>query len=403
MRALTEAGRKIISFASGEIGLPALPVLADELALSTRESAYGPVGGNPDMLQAAAGYWTRRGLATGPNQLIAGPGTKPLIYAAISAMQGEVVVPQPSWVSYAVQAELAGKRVHRVPTRSTQGGIPDPALLADRIRSARSAGADPRIVVVTIPDNPTGDVASSDTLQDLASVARELDLVIISDEIYTDLVFEGTAPHPASFAPERTITTTGLTKSLALGGWRLGVLRTPATEFGARVHGAIKAVASQVWSSVAAPIQQAAVLAFNEPAEVRSWVSAARRLHQGVTGTLAAALSNIGADLPHPVATCYLYPSFDRLADKLAQHKQIHTSDELAKALLQHGIYCLPGNAFGDPPDRLTLRFSVSHLYGETAQEQEESLKSHDPTTLPWVQEPIRRLEAALKTLMSTD
>lgn len=261
------AGEQVLSMTSGEIGLPAHPALRERLAAAADENAYGPVPGSEALRAAAAGYWGRRGLATDPALVVAGPGSKPLLFALLLAVGGDVVVPVPSWVSYAAQARLAGARPLGVPTLPGQGGVPDPERLHEAVTVARAAGRDPRSVVVTVPDNPTGTVASPEVVRQLALVARELDLVIISDEIYCDLVYASSAPaeSPARHAPERTVVTTGLTKNLALGGWRTGVARLPDSELGRALHGRLVSIASQIWSSPTAPVQTAAAYAFGEP------------------------------------------------------------------------------------------------------------------------------------------
>ena len=100
-------------------------------------------------------------------------------------------------------------------------------------------------------------------------MAAEHDLIIISDEIYRDLIHDPAAPvlSPAAVAPERTVVTTALSKSFALGGWRLGAARMPDGPLGQWLHGQLLGIGSEIWSAPAAPIQQAAALAFREPAE----------------------------------------------------------------------------------------------------------------------------------------
>ncbi len=109
-------------------------------------------------------------------------------------------------------------------------------------------------MLVTLPDNPTGRLASPDAIRELCAVAERNDLIIISDEIYRDLVHDPDAPvlSPAAVAPERTVVTTALSKNLAVGGWRIGVARMPD---GARWRGAaerVLGIASEIWSAAAA-------------------------------------------------------------------------------------------------------------------------------------------------------
>ncbi|MFJ4675556.1 aminotransferase class I/II-fold pyridoxal phosphate-dependent enzyme [Kitasatospora sp. NPDC088783] len=395
------AGEQVLMMASGEIGLPVLPELRERLAAAVGEATYGPVAGSPALRAAAAGYWRRRGLAAEPDAVVAGPGSKSLLFAAVKAIGGDVVVPRPSWVSYAAQAALAGATALRVPVRPGEGGVPDPDALREAVRAARAAGRDPRSVVVTLPDNPTGNVASPDTVRQLAEAARELDLTVISDEIYTDLVFDPDTPaaSPALFAPERTVVTGGLTKNLAVGGWRTGVALLPSGPAGRQLRDRLVAVASQIWSSPPAPVQAAAAYAFDEPPEVTARVAAARRLHGRVVRAVAERFTAAGALLDPVRATCYLYPDFEPLREPLAAHG-VHTGTALARLLTdRHGLGVLAAEEFGEDPGPLRLRAATSRLYGDTAERQEAALAAADPLDLPWIRASVDRIEEVLADL----
>ena len=121
-----------------------------------RRGGYGPVAGIPALREAAAGYWTRRGLPTEPGRVVAGPGSKPLLYAVLLAIGTDVAVPSPSWVSYAAQTQLTGARPHFVPAAPGEGGICDPAALDRVVTAAAAGGRLIRAVIATLPDNPTG-------------------------------------------------------------------------------------------------------------------------------------------------------------------------------------------------------------------------------------------------------
>ncbi|GBP99779.1 aminotransferase [Streptomyces spongiicola] len=396
------AGEEVLSLASGEIGLPVLTVLRERLAEASGRNAYGPVAGSRELRAAAAGYWARRGLDTDPDLVVSGPGSKPLLFALLPAVGGDVVMPVPSWVSYAAQARLAGRRPIAVPTLPGQGGVPDPEALRARVAQARAEGLDPRCVVVTLPDNPTGTIADPATVQRLGEAARELDLIIISDEIYCDLVFDPAdrAVSPAVFAPERTVVTTGLTKNLALGGWRTGVARLPDGPAGREVRGRLLAIASQIWSSTAAPVQAAAAYALTEPPEVVEWVATARRLHGTVVRAVADRFTAAGAVLAPVRATCYLYPDFEPLRDHLGAAHGVHDGDALAALLARrHGVGLLPGSAFGESQRPLRVRAATSRLYGETDAERTEALSAEDPLRLPWIRRSLDRVAEVLDDL----
>src|SRR5882757_4599395 len=153
------AGETVLPLAFGEAGLPAHAMLIKALAEASAGNAYGPVAGLPELREAAAGYWTRRGTPTGPSSVVCGPGSKALLFGLLLAIGTDVAVPQPSWVSYAAQASMLGVRPHFVPVPPGEGGICDAAGLAATVTAAQQAGRRIGAVVLTLPDNPTGRVA----------------------------------------------------------------------------------------------------------------------------------------------------------------------------------------------------------------------------------------------------
>ena len=115
MAARRRRGEPVLHLAFGEAGLPAHPALRAALARAAGFNSYGPVAGHPALREAAACYWTRRGLPTDAGAVICGPGSKALLFGLITAIGGDVAVTRPSWVSYAAQASLAGRVAHFVP------------------------------------------------------------------------------------------------------------------------------------------------------------------------------------------------------------------------------------------------------------------------------------------------
>src|SRR5580704_10039794 len=405
-------GQPVLPLAFGEAGLPAHPALQEALAAATARNGYGPVAGLPALRSAAAGYWDRRGLPTSPESVVCGPGSKPLLFGLLLATGADVAVPRPSWVSYAAQAGLAGARAHFVPAAPGEGGICDPEALAATVTAARAAGRTIRSVVVTLPDNPTGLLPRPATVRALCAVAAEHDLIIISDEIYRDLVHDPAVPpaggrppatpvlSPAAVAPDRTVVTTALSKSLALGGWRIGVARLPEGPLGRWLRGQLVGIGSEIWSAPAAPIQQAAAVAFEEPRELRDRVAASRSLHATVSRAVAGVCAAAGLEVPPPQAAFYVYPDFAPWAGHLGRRHGVATSEDLAGLLLErYGAGTLPGSAFGEPAQALRLRLATGLLYGETDAEQEAALAAPNPLALPWIAAELARLEEILADL----
>ena len=302
------AGETVLPLAFGEAGLPAHPLLIRALAEASAGNTYGPVAGLPELREAAAGYWTRRGTPTGPASVVCGPGSKALLFGLLLAIGADVAVPQPSWVSYAAQASMLGVRPHFVPVPPGEGGVCDAAGLAAAVTAAQQAGRRIGAVVLTLPDNPTGRVARPASVHALCQVAAEHDLIIIADEIYRDLVHDPDQAFasPVLFAPERTVVTTALSKSLALGGWRIGVARLPDSGIGPVLRDRLVGIGSEIWSAPSLPIQQAAALAFDEPPELTERVDRSRALHAEVAAAWPTGSPRPGCSCPRrrPRSTC---------------------------------------------------------------------------------------------------
>lgn len=216
--------------------------------------------------------------------------------------------------------------------------------------------------MLTLPDNPTGTLAPRGLVQAVCEIAREHDLLIVCDEIYRDLAYHPDAVClPAEVVPERAFVTNGLSKAMALGGWRIGFARFPDGPRGDDARRALTGLGGVVWSSLAAPMQQAAASVLDEPDEVREHVARSRRLHRLVT---------------------------------TAAHR------ELAEALLErHDNAVLPGEAFGDERGALRFRMATSLLLGNTDDERWEALAAEDPVSLPRIRSALDRLGRALREL----
>jgi aspartate aminotransferase len=399
MDARRHRGEPVLPMGFGEAGLPAHPLLRGALARAAGYTSYGPVAGHVALREAAAWYWARRDLPTDPDAVVCGPGSKALLFGLMTAIGGDIAVTRPSWVSYAAQASLAGREAHFVPGSA---GVPDAGLLARTVSAARATGRQVRSVIVTLPDNPTGTLASPDAVRDLCAVAQTYDLIIISDEIYRDLIHDDHEPFlsPASLCPERTVVTTGLSKNLALGGWRLGVARLPDGRLGRELRGRLLGIGSEIWSAPAGPVQQAAALAFSEPSALVERVARSRRLHAVVARAVAARFTAAGVSVPAPQAAFYLYPDFTPLSDALLARHGIDSDDQLAAMLVRrYGVGTLPGSAFGEQSWRLRLRIATALLYGDTDAERTAALDSADPCSLPWIAASLDRLDEVLADL----
>jgi aspartate aminotransferase len=297
---------------------------------------------------------------------------------------------------------LLGIRAHPVAVPAGEGGICDPAGLEAAAGAASAAGRPITSTIVTLPDNPTGRIAAPDTIRALCEVAEARGLIIICDEIYRDLIHDPATPvlSPAEVAPQRTVVTTGLSKSLALGGWRVGVARMPDGPLGTRLRKALLGAASEIWSAPAAPVQHAGAMAFCEPPEISERISRSRTLHAAVAAAMADVCTDAGLLVPSPQAAFYLYADFGPWRDYLQSRYGVSTSAGLARLLLKrYGAVTLAGTAFGDRPGNLTLRLATARIYGTSADQQEKALAAADPLSHAPVAAALARLTEILADL----
>lgn len=377
---LMAEGHQVYHLGFGEARFPVHPKILAAFRENAAARSYLPAPGLPKLRAQVANYYRRKfKIEAEPHQVIVGSGSKTLLFAAIHGLEGDVLLPSPTWVSYETQAQLTGKAVHWIKTGLENNFYLTPDDLKLGIQAARAKGQTPAILVLNSPNNPTGVVFPPPLLAGLAEVARAEKLTIISDEIYS-LTTYGDTPHisMAHYYPEGTIVTGGLSKHLSLGGWRLGVAILPSSDFGVELHQYMTAVAGAIWTTAAAPVQYAAVVAYSDDPEIDAYMETCTTIHGHITNYLYQLLHSLGAPCPKPGGGFYVYPSFAPWRQALAKKHNVHTSQELANFLLEEEhMATLPGSDFGADPQDLTLRLSTSYLYAFTDEAGEAVLSTY--------------------------
>ena len=373
---LRRAGRRVFHLGFGEARFPVHPRLLAALRDNAEARGYAPVAGLPRLRETVAAYYRRFGIEADASRVLVGSGSKSLLFAAMEALRGDLVLPRPCWVSYEDQARLARKRVTTIPTRAEDDYCLTPQALRDCLRRARLAGRRPGILLLNSPCNPTGTVYPDALLAELAAVARDEGLRVLSDEIYA-LCVHGEAEHSsiARHLPEATIVTGGLSKHLSLGGWRLGVAVMPTGKLGRLLIEHMTAVASSVWTAASTPVQHAAIIAYGGDGEVEEYIAACASIQAAVTGYLYGQVAALGIPCPRPAGGFYVYPRFTPWRRALAERHGVTTCAGLAELLLdRESLAALPGSEFGAEPEELSLRLSTSCLHGLSEVTAEEVL-----------------------------
>jgi len=397
-------GRDVVHFGFGESPFPVPPSVVAELRKHAGDSRYLPSQGLMALRERAASYLKRRfGHDADSARVVVGPGSKELIFDALFALRGDLILPAPSWVSYGPQGQMLGKRV--IWTRpDPEGGYRMTAgAFGEACRRSRTTQ---KVLILNSPCNPTGAVYSAGELKRIARVARRYNVVIVSDEIYAEITF-GRARYRsiAAFCPERTLVTNGLSKGFCAGGHRLGILLVPKRMQALTDH--LVCIASETFSCVAAPIQQAAVPALSDRKDVRAHVRDTVAIHRMAGHFLWRECERIGLRCPRPEGAFYLFPDFSPFA-KALRRRGIRTDEALCEDLLGRAyVALLPGSGFGVPAAHLAARLATVDYDGAavlkafrrrrpgTARETHRFVQRHCPN-LP---EGIRRLERYLSDL----
>ena len=224
-RALEAQGKHIIHLEIGEpdFDTPINIRNAAKTALDKGYTHYGPAPGLPELRKTIAEYMSKhRGVQFTPNQVVVTPGGKPIMFFAIMACVDpgdEVIYPNPGFPIYESVINFVGAKAVPLPLEEAKGFRFDIAELR-RLITPKT-----RMLIINTPQNPTGGILTTDDLEQIAGLAVQHDLIVLSDEIYSRIIYDGfthTSITRFPGMPERTIILDGFSKTYAMTGWRLG-------------------------------------------------------------------------------------------------------------------------------------------------------------------------------------
>ncbi|MFH8983904.1 aminotransferase class I/II-fold pyridoxal phosphate-dependent enzyme [Streptomyces varsoviensis] len=389
------------ALAAPESGLPVLPELAERVAGAAGRAEPEPVGGGPVLHAAACGYFGRRGLWTEPGQVVAAPGAQGLLLALLASVGGDVLLTRPCAAWYTAVARLAGGASYHVPVPAECGGVPDPFALLETVRRIRGEGGRPRVLVLSVADDPTGTLVPPETLHEVCEAAEAEELLIISDETWRDTRYDahGTVVvGPAEMCPEHTVVLTDLAGSLTPTAWPAALARLPDTEYGRAVRDRTLAACTAVRALLAPPVAAAVAHALDEPEPVRARMAAAARLFGALATAAHGRLALAGALCRPPQAGPFLYADLGELRPALAARgvsDSVELEDHLGARL---GVRAPGGHRFADDPDALRVRFSpLALLPGDAARQR--ALDAAEPLESPDVARALAAFGAVLGEL----
>jgi aspartate aminotransferase len=386
-------GRKIFKLGLGQSPFPVPEIVVEELRRHAHQKDYLAVQGHMQLRQAVCEHHRYAlNVDCNPKNILIGPGSKELMFILQLVYYGDLIIPTPAWVSYAPQAQIIGRHIHFLPTKAQNGW----RLTGDQLeRLCRKDPSRPRILILNYPSNPTGMTYSIEQLKELAEVAKKYRIIVLSDEIYGKLHHTGSHESIMQFYPEGTIFSSGMSKWCGAGGWRLGLFVFP--ECLKWLLDAMTAVASETFTSTSAPIQYAAIKAFQENAEIERYLDHSRRILAGLGAHLASMLQKAKVKVLSPEGGFYLFPDFESYRPKL-QERGVNDSIELCERLLEDtGVAILPGVVFGQPLEELTARMAYVNFNGAEALDQAFKLTAGESVDQGFLQrhcqEPLTAIE----------
>jgi aspartate/methionine/tyrosine aminotransferase len=345
-RQLEAQGRSIVHLEIGEPDFDTPPHIVEAAVRAMRDgyTHYTPAAGLAPAREAVADYVARtRGIPVDPGQVVITPGSKNILLFAMLALVSpgdEVVYPDPGYPIYESLARFVGATLRPIRLREEQ----DFRFDLDEFRAL--LGPRTRMVVLNAPHNPCGSILEADDLRAIAEAVLRTRAVVLSDEIYSRIVYEGAQPSIAALPgmADRTIIMDGLSKTYAMTGWRIG--------FGVMWPGLVEKMAQLMINSsscAAAFAQIATIAALGGPQEPVDRMVAEFRARRGVMTDELNRIEGIRCRLPR--GAFYAFPNVaavDRDVRRLA-----------AYLLDEAGVACLAGTSFG-PGGEGYLRFSYA-------------------------------------------
>ena len=346
---LEAKGKKIFKFGFGQSPFEIPENIILELKNNANKNKYLAMQGLLDLRREIANYSNKKNIYNyKPENILIGPGSKELMFLLNIAFDGDIILPIPSWVSYEPQATLGYNKIHWIETEREKNWFPSVESIEKIILKNKNKNY---LLFLNSPNNPSGQICEN--LEEIANLVRKYKVLVLSDEIYSELSFSNEYKSIANFCPENTIISSGLSKWCAAGGWRLGYFIIPneLRELG----DSLKVLASETFSSVSAPVQYAAVNAYKNNFE--NYLEKSRNILKIVGEYVYQNLKSNKVLINKPQGGFYIMPEF--------LDKKFSSSEQMCNDLLnKKGVAILPGSDFGFKKNKLIARLSFTDFDG---------------------------------------
>jgi len=349
-RKLEEQGKKIYKFGFGQSPFKVPEDVVIELKDNAHQNKYLPMQGLSELRNAVAKYTSKKkNYDYKSDNVIIGPGSKELMFLLHVIFDGEIILPAPSWVSYAPQAILGRNKIQILQTKRENNWFPIALEIEEIILKDKNKNY---LLFLNSPNNPSGQICEN--LEEIAGIVKKYNLIILSDEIYSELSFMDNYQSISNFCPEKTIISTGLSKWCGAGGWRLGYFLVPDSLI--EIKNMINVLASETFSAVSAPIQYAAIKAYEN--DHSNYINKSKNILYAVGNYVYENLKSNKILINKPQGGFYLMPEF--------LNKKFNSSSEMCDSILNDtGVALLPGSDFGFEQTKMLARLSFTDFDGQ--------------------------------------
>ena len=349
-RKLEEQGKKIFKFGFGQSPFKVPEDVVRELKNNAHQNKYLPMQGLSELRNAVAKYTSKKkNYDYKSENVIIGPGSKELMFLLHIIFDGEIILPAPSWVSYAPQAILGRNKAQILQTKRENNWFPTASEIEEIVLKDKNKNY---LLFLNSPNNPSGQICEN--LEEIASIAEKYNLIILSDEIYSELSFMNNYQSISSFCPKKTIISTGLSKWCGAGGWRLGYFLVPDSL--TEIKNMINVLASETFSAVSAPIQYAAIRAYEQ--DHSNYINKSKNILGAIGNYVYENLRSNKVLINRPQGGFYLMPEF--------LNKKFNSSSEMCDSILNDtGVALLPGSDFGFEQTKMLARLSFTDFDGQ--------------------------------------
>ena len=347
---LEDQGKRIFKFGFGQSPFKVPEDIVKELKNNAHQNKYLPMQGLFELRDTVAKYTsTKKNYNYNSENVIIGPGSKELMFLLHVIFDGEIILPAPSWVSYAPQAILGRNKIQIIQTKRENNWFPTASQIEEIISKDKNKNY---LLFLNSPNNPSGQIC--DNLNEIANIAKKYNLIILSDEIYSELSFKDNYQSISNFYPEKTIISNGLSKWCGAGGWRLGYFLIPDSLI--EIKNMINVLASETFSAVSAPIQYAAIKAYEN--DHSKYINKSRNILCAVGNYVYENLKSNKILINKPQGGFYLMPEF--------LNKKFNSSSEMCNSILNEtGVALLPGTDFGFDQTQMLARLSFTDFNGQ--------------------------------------